>query len=312
MRRARALLVAIVLSVVVAACGSNGDDGGDDDGGIDVSSLTYAPCRQETHVGGFDIILGDGFTSVQGQVYNAITPSRVLDTLGTNGSCTWVKAPSLVCNPACSTSQTCGAGNVCVDAPVAQDVGTVTVAGMLADVSMAPRPPVYYYNFTGTLPHPGFTAGAGMRLDAPGFSLLGWGIDPLTIAGTTINVQSGAALPVAWSAPSMTGPAKVEISLNVNGHGLVGSHVECVVDDTGAFTIPEPMITSLLDDGQSGFPTLSVRRTTTDSVDTANGCVELDVESSVTLDVIIPGLESCNGDEDCTPPETCQTDLTCG
>lgn len=307
--RASRRVIVVTALVLLAACG--GDDGGDDDG-IDVSSLTYAPCAQASHVGGFDIILGDGFTSVQGQVNNAVTPSRVLDTLAENGACAWVKAPSLVCNPACSTSQTCGPGNVCIDAPVAQDVGTVDVAGMLAAVSMPPRPPVYYYNFTGTLPHPGFAAGAGMRLDAPGLSLLGWGIDPLTTTGTTIDVQSGSSVTVTWSAPTMTGPARVEISLNVNGHGLVGSHVECVVDDTGSFTIPEPMVTSLLGDGLSGFPTLTVRRTTTDSADTTHGCVELDVESAVTLDVIIPGLESCSGDEDCTPPETCQPDLTCG
>ncbi len=292
-----------------AACG--GDDGGGD-GGIDVSSLTYAPCAAAAHVGGFDIILGDGFTSVQGQIYDAVTPSRVPDTLAQSGSCAWVKAPMLVCNPTCATSQTCGPGGTCIAAPVAQDVGTVTVAGMLADVSMAPRPPAYYYNFTGTLPNPGFAAATGMRLDAPGLSLLGWGIEPLVVASTTIAVQAGAALPLTWTAPTQTGPARVEILLNVNGHGLVGSHVDCVADDTGSFTIPEPMVTSLLGDGLSGFPTLTLRRTTTDSAESAGGCVELDVESAITLDVIIPGLVSCDGDEDCTSPQTCQNDLTCG
>ncbi len=292
------------------ACGG-GDDGGDDDG-IDVSGLTYAPCTASTGVGGFDVILGDGFTAVQGQVYNAVQPSRVVDVLGSSGTCSWVRAPMLVCNPGCSTSQTCGPGNTCIDAPAAQDVGTVVVAGLLADVSMAPRPPAYYYNFTGTLPHPGFTAGAGMKLTAPGLELLGWGIDPLVVPADTIGVQAGAAVPVSWTAPTMTGPAKIELTLNVNGHGLVGSHVDCVVDDTGSFSIPEPLVTSLLGDGLSGFPTLTVRRTTTDSVDTASGCVELDVESAITIDVIIPGLQSCSGDEDCTPPQTCQADLTCG
>jgi hypothetical protein len=301
---------AVLLLMMLVACGA-ADDGGDDDG-IDISDLFYSPCDFNAHVGGFDIILGDGFTAVQGQVYDAVAPSRLLETLGTEGACAWVKAPSLVCNPSCPTSQTCGVGNVCVDAPVAQDVGTVTVAGLLADVSMPPRPPVYYYNFTGTLPHPGFAAGAGMKLEAPGLSLLGWGIDPLTIDATTIGVQTGAAVPVTWSAPSQQGPSKIEISLNVNGHGLVGSHVECLADDTGSFTIPEPMVTSLLNDGMSGFPTLTVRRTTTDSAETASGCVELDVESAVTLDVLIPGLQSCDGNEDCTAPQTCQPDLTCG
>jgi hypothetical protein len=38
----------------------------------------------------------------------------VVDTLGTSGACTWVKAPTLVCNPACPVNQTCGAGDVCV------------------------------------------------------------------------------------------------------------------------------------------------------------------------------------------------------
>jgi hypothetical protein len=300
-----------ILILLVAACGG-ASTAGDDDGDIDVSSLTYKPCAQDAYVGGFDIILGDGFTAVQGQIDNGVTPSLVDDILATDGACAWVRAPSLVCDPGCSSSQTCSPGNVCIDAPVAQNVGTVTVAGMLGDVSMPPRPPIYFYNFTGDLPHPGFAAGAGMRLDAPGFSLYGWGIDALTTPATTIGVQSGASVPVTWSAPALIGPTKVEISLNVNGHGLVGSHVDCVVDDTGSFAIPEPLVTSLLNDHVSGFPRLTVRRTTTDSADTANGCVELDVESAVTLDVIIPGLQSCSGDEDCTAPQTCQPDLTCG
>jgi len=304
-------IVTGLAALVLGACGGD-DDGGDDDGGIDVSSLTYAPCARDRHVGGFDIILGDGFTSVQGQVFDSVTASRVYDTISTDGACEWVRAPSLVCNPSCGVGQTCGLGNTCVAAPAAQDVGTVTAAGLLADVSMAPRAPAYFYNFTGTLPNPGFAAGAGLRVDGTGFSLLGWGIEPLVVGATTIEIQSGVALPLTWTAPTRSGPAKVEISVNVNGHGLVGSHIECVVEDTGAFTIPAPLITSLVADGLSGFPTLTLRRTTTDSADIAGGCIELDVEAAKTLDVTVPGLTSCDGDEDCTPPETCQGDLTCG
>jgi hypothetical protein len=293
--------------LTLAACG--GDDGG---GAIDVSSLTYKPCAAADHVGGFKVVLGDGFTNVQGQVFDAVTPSRVPDTLAASGECKWLRAPALVCNPACTGGQICGPGSTCIASPVAQDVGTVTVAGLKAEVSMAPRPPAFFYSFTGSLPHPGFDPGAGLRLEAPGLALLGWGIEPLVVGATVLTVQPGASASLAWTAPAMAGPAKVEISLNVNGHGLVGSHVDCVAGDTGSFTIPEPLVTSLLADGLSGFPTLTIRRTTTDSAQTANGCAELDVESAVTLDVMIPGLESCDGNEDCTPPETCQPDLTCG
>lgn len=303
------LVALVALASASAACG--GDDG-DGDGDIDVSGLTYAPCPLASHVGGFDIILGDGFTAVQGQVFDAVTPSRVLEPLATAGACIWLRSPTLVCNPGCTGGQICGPGGTCIAAPVAQDVGTVTVAGLAAAVSMPARPPAYFYSFTGALPHPGFAAGAGMRLEADGLTLLGWGIEPLVVAGTTIGVQAGAAVPVSWTAPAQAGPARVELSLNVNGHGLVGSRVDCVVEDTGAFTIPEPLVTSLVADGLSGFPTLSIRRTTTDSARLGDRCVELDVESAVTLDVTIPGLESCDGDEDCTPPATCQPDLTCG
>lgn len=311
-------LITLALGVLglgfASACGGGGDDddGGGPDGGIDVSSLTYEPCALDQHVGGFDIILGDGFTGVQGQVFDRITPSRVSETIETSGACQWVRAPSLVCNPACAGGMTCGLDGTCAPTAVAQDVGTVTAAGLLAEVSMPARPPAFFYSFTGTLPNPGFAAGAGMRVDGTGFSLLGWGIGALEVGATTIEIQRGMALPLSWTAPANAGPAKIEISINVNGHGLVGSHIECVVDDTGSFTVPEPLITSLVDDGLSGFPTLTMRRTTTDSATVAGGCIELDVESAVTLEVTIPGLESCDGDEDCTPPETCQSDLTCG
>lgn len=296
---------------VVAGCSS--DDADDDLGdGIDVSELTYAPCAAASHVGGFEIILADEYTAVQGQVFDAITPVRVTETLATEGACSWVRSPMLVCDPACATGQTCSLDRECVAQPAAQDVGTVVVHGLAVAVTMAPRAPAFFYNFPGTLPHPGFAAGAGIRLELGELDLLGWGIEPLVLGASTLQVESGSPVELTWTAPADAGPAKVEISLNVNGHGLVGSHIECVADDTGAFTIPEALVADLLADGLSGFPTLTIRRVTTDSAAMEWGCVELDVKSGHTLDVTIPGLESCDEDDDCTLPEICRPDLTCG
>ncbi|MBP6633669.1 MAG: hypothetical protein KA297_29900 [Kofleriaceae bacterium] len=314
-------LASLFLVVAVAPLGACGDDGstGADAAPIDTSTLTYAPCANDRAVGGFAVELGDGFTAVQGQVFDAVNPGKLLQTVQTEGTCSWVRAPQFVCDPACAGGMTCGTGNVCVAQPVAQDVGDVVAFGLKAAVTMPPRAPAYFYSFTGTLPHPGFDPGASLRLTTAGtttLDLLGWGIEPLAGVPATMTVQSGQAMAVSWTAPTVSPPAsdpvRVEITLNVNGHGLVGSHVDCVAPDTGSFTIPEPLVTALLADGLSGFPTATVRRTTTDSADVAAGCVELDVRSQVTIDLTIPGLTSCSGNDDCTPPQTCQADLTCG
>jgi hypothetical protein len=306
MRRAAAAALAIV-----AACG-----GGGDDDAIDVSGLTYDPCPAEERAGGFAVILADGYTAVQGQVRDGAAPGQALDEIATAGACRIVQAPALFCDPACPPGETCAPGNACVPAPVAQDVGTVAVAGLRAAVEMPARPPLYFYSFTGTLPHPGVAAGAGVRLTGGGaagdFALLGWGIEPLVVAAPTIQVESGAPVAVTWTAPPAPGPARVELVLNINGHGVVGQFLTCEVDDTGASTISAALVTTLFAAGISGFPTLEVRRSSADSTDTALGCVDFRVESARTIDVTIPGLESCNEDGDCTPPATCQPDLTCG
>ena len=305
------MIRAAIGAAILAACG-----GGGDDGPIDVSDLTYAPCPAEERAGGFAVILAEAFTGVQGQVKDGATPGQAFEELAADGACRLVQAPVRFCDPACAPGQTCAPGDTCVPTPVAQDVGTVAVAGLFAAVEMPARPPLYFYSFTGTLPHPGVAAGAGVRLTGGGaaadFALLGWGIDPLAVGAPTLEVATGAPVAVSWTPPSAAGPARVELELNINGHGVVGQRVTCEVDDTGAFTIPEPLVTMLFAAGVSGFPTLDLRRSSADSIDTALGCVDFRVESTRTIDVTIPGLTSCNDAGDCTPPETCRPDLTCG
>ena len=144
------------------------------------------------------------------------------------------------------------------------------------------------------------------------FDLLGFGVDALVVPSPTITVERAKPLALTWTPPAATGPAKATISLNINGHGLVGSHVECVVDDTGSYTLPAELITQLVDAGTSGFPTVTLTRQSLDSKTLAPGCVDFRVRSSQKIDVTIPGLQSCQEDTDCTAPQTCQGDLTCG
>lgn len=301
----------MIMLLLAGGCGSESATPSPDGGGIDVASLTYKPCDQATYAGGVIVELDDTFTGVQAQVFDAPNPARFVDTLQSVGECRWVKSPARVCDPSCAVGQTCGLDNTCVATPIAQDVGTITIEGMAADVTMPPRAPAYFYNFTGTLPHPGFAAGAGLRATVDGTALLGWGIEALAGVPATLNVAADQPLVVQWTAPASAGPARIELSVNVNGHGLVGSHVECVVADTGSYSIPASLVSALLDDGTSGFPTLTVRRTTTDSAARGATCIEFDVRDEAVVDLIIPGVISCNSNDDCTAPATCQTDLTC-
>jgi hypothetical protein len=307
-------LAAGLLAMAVVACGA-------DDGlattDIDISDLTYAPCEPAERVGGFEVVREADYTGAQGQVFDSVLPTSVPSVVRTEGACSLVEAPSYACTPACAATQVCTAELACVDYPVAHSVGTVTVAGLADAVSMAPRAPTYFYTNPTTLPHPGYTDGAGIKLTADGgdgdaFMLLGWGVEALAVTSADIVVERGVALPLAWTPPALTGPAKIKLSININGHGLVGQHIECTVDDTGSYTIPAALITELVDAGSSGFPTITFARTTGDAAMLSSGCVDLRVHSSVKVDVTIPGVQSCDDDDDCTAPETCGGDLTCG
>lgn len=303
---------------LLAACGGTDDDAATD---VDVSDLGFTTCARARDVGGFTLELADDFTGLSGQVFDGVIAGNVLQatteaTLA-DGTCELLEAPALACEPACAAGSTCGLDGTCGPYPSAVSVGEVRTRGLALDLELTPTAPVYYYTNPAALPHPGFAAGAGIELTAAGgsgepFVLRGWGVTPIVPGATTVVAEAGAPLALTWQAPADAGPARVELTLNINGHGLVGSHLRCVALDDGAFEIPADLISTLFADGVSGFPTLRMTRRTSDVAEIDSGCVDLQVLSSVLVEVEIPGLQSCNVDEECTPPATCQADRTCG
>ncbi|HKO92753.1 MAG TPA: hypothetical protein VJU61_16475, partial [Polyangiaceae bacterium] len=90
--------------------------------------MPYAPCASEFEVGGFTIERGVDYTSVEGKVYEAITPNRVAQLELREGECQLLSLPSFTCNPACPvSSQTCGPDGTCLPLPQTRSVGTVQV-----------------------------------------------------------------------------------------------------------------------------------------------------------------------------------------
>lgn len=280
-------------------------------------------CAYAEHVGGFEIALRDGFTSVQGQIADGVVPLDVPVVDAEDGECRLLRPPSLFCEPSCGVGETCSEDG-CIAQPANIDVGPVTVDGLTAAVSLEGRPPVYFYTFRGDLPHPGFAegdpialAGAGIEgaesgIDIPPFALRGEGVAALEVMGDTLPLDEGEDAALRWTPPAAEGPGQMHIELNIANHGGTPARIECITADDGEFAIPAVLVDRLLGLGASGFPSVALTRRTVDRADLPMGCVELRVQSTSVLDVAIEGLISCSFDEDCPDGQTCQPDLTCG
>jgi hypothetical protein len=275
-------------------------------------------CEPAARVGSFEIALKDGFTNVQGKVENAVSPALIPEHVSSEGVCHFLRPASLFCDPACTAGTTCDASGACVLSPEGISVGEVTIEGLKSEVTMSASAPVFFYNFLGDLPHPGFDEGASITLRGAGedpvaaFALGSVGITALEVSATSVSLQEDQAVQLSWQEPANAEDSSIFIELNIAQHGGTPGRIECEVPDTGSFEIPVALSNALLAQGYSGFPSLTLSRTSADSTQTALGCLDLRVQSDVTLEVEIDGLTSCSGNEDCISPETCQPDLTCG
>lgn len=282
-------------------------------GGIDASLLPYEPCAVEARVGGFEIALDDGFTSVDGEVNDAVRASGIPAELGSEGDCRLLSPVVTTCTPGCPTAtEECNAARMCVALPRTRDVGTVSVRGLVIPLAMEPNEITREYTNPARpmLPHPGVLPGADVRLDAEGgdyapFELRGWGVTPLVLSGELIDVRRAQPVRLAWEAPSAAGPARVHMRLEINIHGANKAWIECDFADTGTAEIPAPLVDALFEQGVSGDPTITAIRRSATSVEIEPGCVDLIVSSPVSTPVSVEGVVSCRTSSDCPPPQQC-------
>ena len=188
--------------------------------------LPYAPCAPETGVGEFSIDLGPDFTSAQGKVLDAVLIDQLPVVQARVGECQLLTLPTHLCDPACPVAtQTCGAGNQCVDLPSPRNVGTVTLSGLLVPVVMSPNAITgNYHPNGGPLPYPAYRTGAGLKLQASGgevgaFELGGWGVSALELTTNPVVVDGGAATQLSWNVPKQGGPTRVQVALHLDNHG---------------------------------------------------------------------------------------------
>ena len=273
-------------------------------------------CADATRVGAFAVSLEMGFTAVQGQIGNGVTPATVGEISAEAGSCALIVPPTLFCEPGCEAGQVCSADG-CIDAPSNVSVGDITVTGLALDVMMTATPPVYFYSFRGTLPDPAYAPNAAIELSAAGgehdaFSLAITGVERLALDGATVPMRMGEPVMLRWTPPADGSTSEMHIDLNIANHGGTPGRIDCVVPDTGMFAVPVELVDMLLMNGFSGFPSAVLTRRSIRSTDIDLGCVQFESRSAAVYDVEIDGLTSCSSDDDCPDDQFCQGDLTCG
>lgn len=329
----RARLVHLVVATALVACGDSGptessdsSDSGDSISDPDTNdsdlaesgevSEVYSPCPATERVGGFAVVLGDGYSAVEGRVASGVVPANVREVSASEGACRLLEGRRLSCSPACGAGETCGFDGVCIVYPTSASVGVVSVSGLTATLAMSPTSIGSYTNGATQLPHPALTEGALATVSAPGeilpgFALTSRGIAALETPQDEVALARGRELEVTWT-PGGENSARVRLVLDLAHHGGIAASLECDgLDDDGRFAVPATLVTRLMDIGLAGFPTLSVTRRTASSTAIAPGCVDFVVSSEVVLPVVIDGLVSCVEDEECPGGQTCQFDLTC-
>ncbi|MFH0902347.1 MAG: hypothetical protein V2A73_17075, partial [Pseudomonadota bacterium] len=321
--------LAIVLALSVAACTDSGEatpDAGESDARIDA-----AAGDPSVLVGSFQVVLvppdtasaTPGYTRVVGKVYDGPTPAQLVwEESRTAGECRLLEPRVPFCSKPCENGSVCVEDGKCQAYPASQVVGTVKVTGIRTEAgatefSMEPIANSYQPPAGTSLPYPAFAENDTIRFEASGssftapFTLQANGIGPLELANDTIPLEQGKAVMLSWSPPGEGVASQIQVKLDISHHGGTKGMIQCEATDDGSLELAATLVTDLLNLGVAGFPTIVISRSAVGSATIVSGRVDLVVASQIEREVEIPGLDSCDDNEDCPKGETCQPDLTC-
>lgn len=225
----------------------------------------------------------------------------------TSGACQLLVPAT--CQPACPETSWCTGKDLCTPKSMVVNAGTLAVGG-LGSGNMSLEPQGNVYVISPTLPFPGCSEGASVTVAASQFSLAGHCVAPLEVTtAAPVRATAGHAIELAWTAAAKPEQSRVQIAVEISHHGGFKGEIDCDVPDTGAFSVPEPLVTALNVLGRAGYPTVALTRT---SMVTA--ALQPNVSLAVSSEVVLAadtGVVSCAGNGDCTAPATCQSNRTC-
>ena len=274
---------------------------------------SYRACSPERKVGEFRVELTASFTAVSGNIAEAVVPGDVRELVAESGGCRLLRKRQLTCVSGCGAGMTCGEGGRCLSYPDNLDAGTVRIGGLVRPVQMRPDPAGRRYFATG-LPHPGFADGANIQLQASGaarvppFSLAGRGIAALVPVDQPLTMEVDRPFAIEWL-PVDSSPAAIELTVNIDQHGLTPASLVCRGEDRGRLEVPADLVGRLIAAGASGYPQALLSRQSADAVDLPPGCVELMVASAAGKSITVAGHTPCRTDGDCPTGGRCATAL---
>ena len=271
-------------------------------------------CAEADRLGGFQVQMNetDGYTAVDGVVRDGVMPGTIPVVVAAEGGCRLLGRRNLFCDPSCTPGFTCGLDETCVPMPQGQDLGTVILRGLVERLELKALSPGNSYSHT-RLPHPGYEFDHVIQArSAAGwlgpFELHGVGVTQLVPTANTWTLRRGEDLIIEWAPPPEGARSRIVIEINVDQHGLSPLVLSCNLPDLGSAAVPRAIVDALIDAGVTGFPTGKVIRRTEDSLTAAQGCVDFFVTSVRLIAIAVAGFTPCTRQEDCTPPEVCDTD----
>jgi len=284
-----------------------------DFGGVGTFQLEVAPPRGDS----------PGEAAILGTVLDGPNPSNLVwEVASTDGDCELLTPRVPFCDPGCDSSEACVEDDVCQPYPTTIEVGSVTVEGVhttAGDTSFTMEPIAGYYQPAADvdLAYPPFAEGdvvtftASGTADTPAFAMTASGILPLEVTSDTITLVDGEAVEVEWTPASEPDHTVIQLSVNVSYHAGTKGLISCRTPDSGSLVLSGALLDDLKALGLSGWPIMVFSRTSQSTTDPSVD-VDLLIESSVTKNVEIPGLISCNSNADCPEGQTCQPDFQCG
>jgi hypothetical protein len=258
------------------------------------AALYGEECLLEERIGFVEAYIDkDGDQFINGEIIDRIVTLRVLEELETLGDCRLLKRVAPECTPECiPQSEQCSLDEVCLPWQVQQDVGTLYLAGLNFHVAMKPnKSNAYneYWNGGGLTGDAIFDDGALIAAHAAEgmygpFTLQGHGVAPVVMVDPPKYVHADEDLALEWE--TSDGPGEIFVQVSLQNHATTPFTIKCLVEDSGSIAVPAAYVNKLLDALEEGTVAVTVQRRTVDAEDFKTGCIEFQVYSDWSEDLL--------------------------